>query len=98
MPGASDVAKDKVRAVLQSFFAEWADTEQGRALLHQAEEHRLTTLIDRLGREAGELEQRAAALRAEQATAKATLARHRASAAAAGGPAGGTDPMGKPAR
>src|SRR6266511_2710983 len=64
VPGASDAAKDKVRAVLLSFFAGWVDSEQGRALLHQAEDHRLTALIDRLDREAGELEQRAAVLRA----------------------------------
>lgn len=41
-------------------------------------------LIEGLGREAGKLEERAAALRAEQATAKATLTRHRAGAATAG--------------
>ncbi len=95
LPGASDAAKDKVRGVLLSFFAGWADTQQGRALLHRAEDHRLTTLIDRLDREALELEQRAAALRAEQATAKATLARHRATAATARACAG---PMGEPVR
>ncbi len=81
--------------MLLSFFAGWADTQQGRALLHRAEDQRLTTLIDRLDREALELEQRAAALRAEQATAKATLARHRAIAATARACAG---PMGEPVR
>ncbi len=82
MPGASDAAKDKVRAGLLSFFAGWADTEQGRALLHQAEEQRLTALIARLDREALQLEQQAAGLRAEQATARAALARHRDATAA----------------
>jgi hypothetical protein len=84
MPGASDAAQDKVRAVLLSFFADWADGEQGRALLHQAEDRRLMALIERLGREAAALEERAAALRAEQATATATLTRHRAEQATAG--------------
>ncbi len=99
LPGASDAAKDKVRAGLLSFFAGWADTQQGRALLHQAEEQRLTGLIDRLGREAGELEQRAAELRAEQATARATLARHRdTTAATAGRPSACTGQVGKPVR
>jgi hypothetical protein len=84
MPGASSAAQDKVRGVLLGFFADWADGEQGRALLHQAEDRRLTALIERLGREAGELEERAAALRAEQATATATLTRHRAGGATAG--------------
>jgi uncharacterized small protein (DUF1192 family) len=41
-------------------------------------------LIERLGRESAELEERAAALRAEQATATATLTRHRAEQATAG--------------
>ncbi len=98
VPGASDAANDKVRAELLPFFAGWVDTEQGRALLHQAEDHRLTELIDRLDREAGELEQRAAALRAEQATAKATLTRHRDTDATAGRPAACTSPMGQPVR
>jgi hypothetical protein len=98
VPGASDVAKDKVRAVLLSFFAEWADTKQGRALLHQAEDQRLTMLIERLGREAGEFARRAAALRTEQATARATLTRHRQTAATARRPAARRSPMGEPVR
>jgi hypothetical protein len=98
VPGASDAAKDKVRAVLLSFFASWADTEQGRALLYQAEDQRLTALIDRLDQEAGELEQRATVLRAEQATARATLARHRDTPATASRPLACTDPMGEPVR
>jgi hypothetical protein len=100
VPGASDAAKDNVRAVLLSFFAGWADTEQGRALLHQAEDHHLTALIDRLDREAGGLEQRAAALRAEQATARATLTRLRdtTTTTRAGRPAACIGPMGEPIR
>ena len=98
VPGASDAAQDKVRAVLLSFLAGWADSQPGRALLHQAEDHRLAALIDRLDREAGELEQRAAAMRAEQATAKATLTRHRTTAATVGRPTACTGPMGEPLR
>jgi hypothetical protein len=98
VPGASDAAKDKVRTELLSFFAEWADTKQAHALLHQAEDQRLTELIDRLDREAREFEQRAAALRTEQATAEATLTRHRQTAVTAGRPAARRSPMGEPVR
>jgi hypothetical protein len=77
LPGGTQAAKERVRAVLLPFFAGWATTEPGRALLHQAEDRRLNALIDRLDREALELEQQAAARRADKATARATLARHR---------------------
>jgi hypothetical protein len=77
LPGGTQAAKERVRAVLLPFFAGWATTEPGRALLHQAEDRRLSALIDRLDRDALELEQQAAARRAERATARATLARHR---------------------
>lgn len=83
LPGASDAAKDKVRMALLAFFAGWADTEQGRALLCLAEEQRLIALIVRLDHEAEQLELQAADLRAEQASARDTLARHRATAATA---------------
>jgi hypothetical protein len=59
---------------------------------------RLTELIERLGRETRELEQRAAALRAKQATARATLTRHRETAATARRPAARRSPMGEPVR